>query len=729
MKKYQNNRIISVVSMLVCFYVIILTLGFSTFRTNFNISDIGAIVRIQKNIRVTNIRISNTSNDGLSVFEEYDVDSIMGNINLPNNNSTVTYDVEITNFGNIQMGISEIIDFPSNLSYSINGYTLSDYLCDDLDNTKCKLGSVTTLHITIGYAENSYDSTNTINPFKMKFIFQADDSVAKVGNKYYDSLQNAVNDVPTNNTKTIVELLRDTSELITVDASKNIEFDFGNNTLSNNGNKNVIINYGTIEIKNGTISTTASQGAINNEAGGVLTISGGRIISTGERQALYNNGGTALITGNAYLSTTSIIRSTVHNLAGGNLTITGGTIISSRLRGIDNFATLTIGEHDGNVNTNTPIIQGLTYGISSTSNYSFYDGIIKGKNNPFNDETYITSKEEDYEILYENETINGVTYKTAILAQTYTVIFNPNEGSVSENVRNVRRNFAIGSLPIPERTEYFFDGWFTDLVGGTEITSSTIISNDMEIFAHWIHESELITAKIGNQGYKTLQLAINAVPSNTDTTIKLVKNTIENVTVSSSKKIILDLQNYTITNKDGGAVIENNGNLSIINGTITTSSEKTSAINNNSSAIFRISSGSIIATGARQAIYNNGGTVYIEGDAYLTAKTLERATVHNLASSTLIITGGTINSDNQQAVNNLGTLTIGIKDGNIDTTSPILKGATYGVTNTSVFNFYDGKIKGVTSAIDGNISEMETNSTIVYTTEIDNLEYNVAYLS
>ena len=49
----------------------------------------------------------------------------------------------------------------------------------------------------------------------------------------------------------------------------------------------------------------------------------------------------------------------------------------------------------------------------------------------------------------------------------------------------------------------------------------------------------------------------------------------------------------------------------------------------------------IIATGIRQAIYNDGGTVEITGDAYLSAVSTERATVqNNTNTSKLYITGG-----------------------------------------------------------------------------------------
>lgn len=47
--------------------------------------------------------------------------------------------------------------------------------------------------------------------------------------------------------------------------------------------------------------------------------------------------------------------------------------------------------------------------------------------------------------------------------------------------------YPINDIPVPTREGYNFIGWFTDPVGGTQVTSSTIINtqNTHEIYAHW----------------------------------------------------------------------------------------------------------------------------------------------------------------------------------------------------------------------------------------------------
>lgn len=47
--------------------------------------------------------------------------------------------------------------------------------------------------------------------------------------------------------------------------------------------------------------------------------------------------------------------------------------------------------------------------------------------------------------------------------------------------------YPINSIPVPTREGYTFIGWFTEPVGGTQVTSSTIVNNQNahELYAHW----------------------------------------------------------------------------------------------------------------------------------------------------------------------------------------------------------------------------------------------------
>ena len=550
------------------------------------------------------------------------------------------------------------------------------------------------------------------------------DAIAKINNVFYDSLVEAVADVPNDDTATTIVLLKDTSELINISSGKNIILNLNNNTLNSIEASNVIINYGTLLIQNGTIASNVEQGAINNESTGVLTIDGARIIVSG-RQTIYNNGGRVTINEYSYLKSSSTTRATLQNLAGGVITIKGGSIISTGFSAIVNASDLTIGEEGGIVLTTSPIIRGKTYGIDTTNSKAiyFYDGVLQGKTKGIAAANKITAVEEGYDLVTTNETIEGEVYEISYLIHAATVTFDPDGGSVEFRTKKVIPGHEVGTLPTITRSGYLFLGWFD---GNTQIDENTIVNGDITFTAHW--QKLTGVARIGNNLYDTVQQAINAAGSS-PVTIQLIKNTSEAITINAGKNITLDMGEYTLSNNGSKAVIENKGNLTIVSGTIR-SNATTGAINAVSGSV-TITGGNIIATGTRQALYITGGTATISGDAYLSSATdgayggMDRSTVQNV-SGTLYILGGTIEASKQHAVGNAGTLYIGEKDGTINTSSPMISGKKNGVNSSGTFNFYDGTIKGMTSAIAGTVTEIEDNATIVE--QMDG-SYNVKYLN
>ena len=540
--------------------------------------------------------------------------------------------------------------------------------------------------------------------------------IAEVDGNFYQTLQAAVDAVPNNVQKT-VKLLADTEEQITIKKLQNIIFDLQDYTVSKTSGKDgVFENYGTIRITNGTLTSSVDGAVLNNYPGATAYISGGNLIGTStlKGQAVYNKGGTVEISGTAYLSSVSTNRPTVHHLDNNpNTAITrilGGTIIGTSYYAVGNEKganAVEIGSKDGNVSTTTPVIQSGTYGISSYSNndgrFKFYDGIIKGKTGAINNEaTLITDVENYCEIVHSQETINNQTYQTAYLQNTANVrevTFNPNGGNVSEPT----------------------SGWFTLSEGGDQIDATTIITADVEYFAHW---RLLYFAQIGNTRYNSLSAALNAVPTtNVQTTITLLQNSVGSFKVAKNKNVILDLNGYTLSVAENKTVIENSGTLLITNGTLS-STQATGAINNLENAVLRITDGNYSAT-QRAVIYNTNGTVEISGGTFTSNATgnpdntnVPRATIQNVGTNgTITITGGTIIGTTQHAISGDGPIIIGIKDSNISSTSPAIRGKQYGVWALGTLDFYDGAIKGVADPIYGTITDTEANSTQVTGTE------------
>jgi len=694
-----------------------------------------ATLEAEKIVAITDIQYisSNNATESQSTISEPYLTLMSSTITLGDTlDSTITYKVKVKNNSGMIATYNDAIYSleqgydNEDISFDIEGITSGDIL-----NPR----ETVEFTITFKYADSVTNIENNVLNSIINFKFDIEEKTAKIGGTYYDTLQEAINSVPKNNTETIVELLKDTSETLNISANQNINFKLHNCTISNSENKPVIENKGTIKISDGIISSSAeTNGAINNQAGGNIIISGGKVLMTGGRQALYNNGGTAEITESAYLESAATERAAVQNLANSTLLITGGTIISTGSNGVVNAESLTIGIKDGNPDDTTPIIQGVKYGVSCSNEkkFNFYNGTIKGKEKAVGNDSSIDDIEEDYELINSDEEIGNVLYKTKFLAETVTVTFDPNNGSVTETTRIVAKNKKIGTLPEAKRQGYKLIGWFTEASGGTQINKNTTTDEDVTYYAQW---EAINYAEINGTQYAKIQDAIDTIPTNGEsTTIKIINNAIENITTKAGQNIIIDLQNHTLENNENKSVIENYSTTRIKNGTIT-SRVASATINNNPGANLIVDGVTIKATGEKQAIYNlENGIVTITGNSYISStatgnpqgSTMGRGTVQNLTNGTMNIISGTIIATKKQAISNEGTLNIGTKDGNIINITPTIQGETYGLVNNGIFNFYDGKIKGITDAISGTITDIE--NTIGNDTEnINGKTYKVQY--
>ncbi len=68
---------------------------------------------------------------------------------------------------------------------------------------------------------------------------------------------------------------------------------------------------------------------------------------------------------------------------------------------------------------------------------------------------------------------------------TYTIIFNTNDGSGSSEKINVTHGSTYGTLPPVSRIGYAFEGWFTELVGGTKVSDTGIVETSHTLYAIW----------------------------------------------------------------------------------------------------------------------------------------------------------------------------------------------------------------------------------------------------
>ncbi len=167
-RKIKNNsKKVNILTFSIVLLICIISIGFSSFSDNLNINNLSAEIRIQKDIRVTGVSLLSNSDNVISKEEDYNVKNIYSNLTLPNQNSTVTYRVEITNIGNVEMGIFDITSNISNLEVKpIGEYNLKDKICVD---DKCALGIKKYIDIEVSYKDNEFNQDN-IN-FNMLLTF------------------------------------------------------------------------------------------------------------------------------------------------------------------------------------------------------------------------------------------------------------------------------------------------------------------------------------------------------------------------------------------------------------------------------------------------------------------------------------------------------------------------------------------------------------------------------
>jgi len=343
-------------------------------------------------------------------------------------------------------------------------------------------------------------------------IWEERDAVAYIDgfgdDGYQDSLQKAINKAPTDGTKKTITLFKDVNETLKIAAGKNIEFDFGDHVISYNGQ--VMKNEGSVVIKNGTMldtSTTETKGAIDNTGtSATLIITGGTFDTLAQRQVIYNEKGRVEISGNPSITSHNNQRAAIHNKSNGTLIIAGGTITSDTLYAVYNEdGTMVIGANDGSVDTSSPTISGATYGVIAKNSYSFYDGTISGETRAIgtasgSNTPTITDDSVNCSKISAIETNSVITKdndrKTFYLTQAapkYLIKFDGNGGTASEASRVINQGLAIGELPTASKPLYDFLGWFTQKVGGDQISADTTPDGNLTYYAHWsAHSSDEI---------------------------------------------------------------------------------------------------------------------------------------------------------------------------------------------------------------------------------------------
>ena len=265
--------------------------------------------------------------------------------------------------------------------------------------------------------------------------------------------------------------------------------------FENNAGRNMYIDGGWIE--NTSLSDANARAAIYNN--GIVEITGGTLKSGAKQRGVVQNAGansSITMSGGTVIQTNVSSMGALHNgKSGSSITITGGTVTSvgNAIQNI-NGTTLVVGTPNGVHDITSPVIQGDLYGITSTVNYSIYDGIIKGKssNQAVNDFSKITGTEPEAERVPGTDGDYYTLYYTVTVPK-YHINFDAGNGTVSPSYIDFDLNQAIttSDLPTPTNGLHTFDGWYDSTLTTPFTTITPTSAGEMTLYAKWSYTSSL----------------------------------------------------------------------------------------------------------------------------------------------------------------------------------------------------------------------------------------------
>lgn len=164
-------------------------------------------------------------------------------------------------------------------------------------------------------------------------------------------------------------------------------------------------------------------------------------------------------------------------------------------------------------------------------------------------------------------------------------------------------------------------------------------------------EGETAVAKVGNDKYETLQAAVNAATTE-NSTVTLLKDVTEDITIPTGVTAMLDLSGKTLTNKAGKHTItvENGGKLNISDsvgtGVVDNTSHRKAAIYNKGEVTLNGGTFERSAERGTYSPYSDGGNSWYTIANYGTMEINTGVTVENAGGySSMIRNGGDVTAD------------------------------------------------------------------------------------
>ena len=230
MKNNKKNKTIILIIFSIILVILLSSIAYSAFSSTMNITGI-AHTRVEANARITDFRLASTNNS-TSSYEEFGKNHINSNITLNSSSSTITYYLEITNYGTTDVGIYSITGLPSGVNYQIKDYNLKDKICDT--SNKCNSFIKRTYELVISTSSSSFNGD-----IKIEFNFKPFHNIT-----FKNFSKNYTTDIIDGDSKEI-DLSADAPKFIDVDSNYDINYSYSSNILKLN---NVASNVEVIKV-------------------------------------------------------------------------------------------------------------------------------------------------------------------------------------------------------------------------------------------------------------------------------------------------------------------------------------------------------------------------------------------------------------------------------------------------------------------------------------------------
>lgn len=330
-------------------------------------------------------------------------------------------------------------------------------------------------------------------------------------------------------------------------------------------------------------------------------------------------------------------------------------------------------------------------------------------------------------------TINGATIKhNGTTSGTYKAIANVASSSTTTvNSGNVIEEYSLETTGTGNGYAIYSDVASTITINGGTVSSKTNKTGNAAIEAYGTNKTSIyVYGGTVESVTDAVHVTSGASGSTTASLIQAEGGTITGgrygIFYDTGTTAVLRVNGATVYGGTSGVINYGTGETLLMTGTIdganaaiTTAStapvsikggtiKGSTGILNETVAKVTIYTGTIDST--NYGIHNRStGEIRIENG---TVKGNLYYGVYNEGAGTINVLGGTILSAEARGIRDdgSGTINIGNEDGVISVTTPVVQGETFGVyaETGTVFNFYDGKIKGITAPfVDGTIDSSE----------------------